>query len=74
MRKISQLVGLWIDRDTRSDRLEMQKIDVLTPAIFKAVAYPKSHPPVISEQNDSKETPNASRKSSIVWPHGRSAT
>ena len=74
MRKTSQLVGLWIDRDTRSDRLEMQKIDVLTPAIFKAVAYPKSQPPVISEQNDSKETPNVSRKSSIVWPHGRSAT
>ena len=74
MRKTSQLVGLWIDRDTRGDRLEMQKIDVFTPAIFKAVAYPKSHPPVMSEQNDSNDTPNVSRKSSIVWPHGRSAT
>jgi hypothetical protein len=74
MRKTSQPVGLWIDRETRDDRLETQKIDVLTPAIFKAVAYPKSHPPVISEQNDSRETPKVSRKSSIVWPHGRSPT
>ena len=73
MRKISQLVGLWIDRDTRSDpgNAENRCPDA---GNFQGRSVSEEPPPVISEQNDSKETPNVSRKSSIVWPHGRSAT